>query len=115
MNYKKTLFTLQSAINRHSEAKVLVTTNQWYSDKENKPVTVYHIKRRTLDKVKNKESVEEIFKTYSLIQAILFLRDYWYLENNWEPPTDNEMWNEVKSKWPSNKKEDAADQEKVSS
>ena len=46
---------LQTAINSKGE-KILYNTSQWYSDKQKRPVTVYHIKKAVWDEEKQKAS-----------------------------------------------------------
>ena len=48
------------------------------------------------DGVTGKHSKEELYSTYSLINMVRFIRDYWYLLNGIELPTDNEKWNELR-------------------
>ena len=84
---------LQSAINHNSEEKILIHTNQWYSKDKHRPITIYQIQK---GEGKNKQL---LFRTYSQIQMLLYLRDYWYILNGWEVPTDNAMWEEVKAKY----------------
>lgn len=87
---------LQSAINGKGE-KLLLDKVQFFSDDENRPVTLYIISRPEYTK-NGKRKKEKLFETASQIQIVLFLRDYWYHINGWEIPTDNEMWEEVKAK-----------------
>jgi hypothetical protein len=85
---------LQRAINSKGE-RLLINQNQWYSEKQNRPVTRYIIKKVTSAENYRTQSIE-LFSTCSALQTILFLRDYWYQLNDWEVPTDNEKWNEAK-------------------
>ena len=89
---------LQAAINKRFGARLLVNSNQWYSDKADKAITTWSVKKAVFDESKNKNVNVELFKSTSQIQIVLFLRDLWYELNGWEVPTDNEMWNEVKQK-----------------
>lgn len=84
---------LQTAINQYSGAKLLINTSQWYSDKKSRPVT-YYIIRQGQGKQSN-----TLFKTYSQVQMVLWLRDYWYHINGWEVPSDNMEWEEVKHQY----------------
>ena len=101
---------LQNAINNKGY-RILYNKTQWYSDKQDRPVTMYTIKQvvDSQDEVvngrKKKNTTIELFKSCSQIQVVLFLRDFWYEINGWEVPTDNEMWNEAKQKY-FDKKED---------
>lgn len=90
---------LQQAINNSSAgAKLLINTSQWYSDDKKRPVTCYIVKQNMKDE-KGKNHGIELFKTYSHVQLVLWLRDYWYELNGWEVPHDNEVWEEVKDKY----------------
>lgn len=88
---------LQQAINGKG-GKVLYGTSQFYSDKQNRPVTIYSIKQAVYDDETGKHKTQELFKSASQIQIVLFLRDMWFEINGWDIPTDNEMWNELKQK-----------------
>lgn len=88
---------LQSAINRMGY-KILYSTSQFYSDKQDRPVTVYQIKQAVWDEEKQKNRAIELFKSTSQIQILLYLRDMWFEINGWELPTDNEVWNDIRKK-----------------
>ena len=88
---------LQQAINGKG-GKVLYRTSQFYSDKQNRPVTIYQVKQSIYDEKSGKHKAVELYKSTSQIQIVLFLRDLWFEMNGWELPTDNEMWNEIKAK-----------------
>lgn len=81
---------LQSAINRQAGAKILLYTQQWYSKDKDRPITCYVVK------CAEDHKTQELFRTYSAVQLVLWLRDYWYTFNGWEVPTDNEVWEEMK-------------------
>lgn len=95
---------LQTAINSKGY-KLLYNTSQFYSDKQNRPVTQYVIRQVVPDDSKKRNRHIELFKSCSQIQVVLFLRDFWFEINGWEVPTDNEMWNEAKQKYQSGKEE----------
>ena len=99
---------LQTAINSKGY-KLLYNTSQFYSDKQNRPVTQYVIRQVVSDDtgttpIKRNRHIE-LFKSCSQIQVVLFLRDFWFEINGWEVPTDNETWNEVKAKYVDKNKE----------
>ena len=77
----------------------MYSTSQFYSDKQNRPVTVYHIKRAIWDEGKGKFLNQELFKSTSQIQIVLFLRDLWFELNGKPIPTDNETWNQKKAQY----------------
>ena len=96
----KNIRKLQTAINSKTdgEYKILYQTSQFYSAKQDRPVTKYHIRKSWFNEYTEKTESEEIFSTYSQLQIILFLRDFWFIMNGEEVPTDNQMWEEVKLK-----------------
>ena len=75
----------------------MYSTSQFYSEQQNRPVTIYHIKQAVWDEDKQKYVNMELFKATSQIQIVLFLRDLWYTVNGKEVPQDNEVWNNIKS------------------
>ena len=90
---------LQQAINSRGY-KILYNKTQFFSDKQNRPVTMYIIKQVIPNEDPEKRNKYiELFSTTSQIQIVLFLRDFWYDINGWEIPADNEMWNEAKQKY----------------
>lgn len=93
----RTAKKLQSAINQRAGVKLLINTQQWYSKDKGRTITVYIIRQSMADVTKHK--TVELFRTYSQVQMMLFLRDYWYELNGWEVPTDNEIWEGVKANY----------------
>ena len=87
---------LQTAINVRFGACLLINTSQWYSDESKRPITLYSIRKSIWDEDKGKRTNVELFKSYSQLQIILWLRDYWYTLNGWELPVDNETWNIIR-------------------
>lgn len=88
---------LQQAINMKGY-KILYSTSQFYSDKQDRPVTMYYVKQAQFDEETGRHKNIELYKSTSQIQIVLFLRDLWFEINGWEIPTDNPMWNEIKAK-----------------
>lgn len=98
-SYAKLAKKLQTAINQRSGVRLLINTQQWYSEDKGRPVTCYVIRQCT-DTAKGKRGKSiELFKTYSQVQMVLWLRDYWFEVNGWEVPKDNKEWEEVKQKY----------------
>lgn len=93
---------LQSAINRKGR-KILYGTTQFYSQDQDRPVTIYQLKEAVWDEKKHKNINASLYQSTSQIQILLYLRDMWYEINGWEVPTDNKMWEDLKAK--RNKKE----------
>ena len=89
---------LQTAINQQSGAKIMINTTQWFSEIAGRAITCYIVKQSTTadgDEKRYRRNVE-LFSTYSQVQLVLWLRDYYYELNGWEVPTDNELWEKVK-------------------
>ncbi len=88
---------LQSAINGRAGAKLLINTSQWYSTDKGRTVTIYTVRQSMPDENGEYKRTMELFKTYSQIQLVLWLRDYWYELNGWEVPHNNETWEAIKN------------------
>lgn len=99
-SYAQLAKKLQSAINQRTGdgAKLIINTQQWYSKDKGRAITSYIIKQSTTDGNKPYRHTVELFKTYSQVQMVLWLRDYWYNLNGWELPVDNKTWEGVKQK-----------------
>lgn len=95
-SYAQLAKKLQNAINSRIDEKLLICTQQWFSHDRQRPITVYVIRKSVFLEEKNKPITKDMFKTYSQVQMVLWLRDYWYKLNGWEIPTDNPEWEEVK-------------------
>ena len=83
----------------------MYSTSQFYSDKSDRPITIYHIKQAYWDEKKQKYLNQELFNSTSQIQIVLYLRDLWYSLNGKELPTDNEQWNELRERYSNKYKE----------
>lgn len=86
---------LQHALNSRG-LKILYQTQQFYSEDQQRPVTCYVIKQAIWNEQKQKNINIELFKSFSQIQIVLFLRDMWFEVNGKELPTDNETWNKIR-------------------
>lgn len=86
---------LQQALNLKGDM-LLYSTSQFYSDKQQRPVTVYCLRRAFLDEETKKTKSIELFKTTSQIQMVLYLRDMWFSVNGWEIPENNPTWDKIK-------------------
>lgn len=87
---------LQRALNSKGD-KILYSTTQFFSEEQNRPVTLYILKRAVYDEEKGKNTNVELFKSTSQIQIVLFLRDLWYELNEIPIPDNNETWAEKKA------------------
>lgn len=90
---------LQTALNTRFGVRILVNRSQWYSQKQDRPVTTYVVRQATYDEKSKRTKAVDLFKSTSQIQIVLYLRDLWYELNGWEVPTDNEEWERVKVGW----------------
>ena len=97
-SYLHTAKRLQTACRKLFGVKLLINSRQWYSDDKDMAMTMYVIQQVIVDDVGNRKNIE-LFKTYSQVQLVLFMRDYWYQLNGWEVPTDNERWEAIKKKY----------------
>lgn len=101
------LYKLQYALNSKG-MRILCNRSQFYSEQQNRPITIYKISQSVNDEVSGKNRHIELFSTPSEIQAVLFLRNLWYMINNKEIPPTNQMkgaeeferkWNEFYEKF----------------
>lgn len=90
-----TISRLQTAINKRG-GRILYSTSQFYSEDKQKPITCYLLKLAYLDEETGRTESSLVFKTYSQLQVVLFLRDYLCLLSGTKLPTDNEAWNKVR-------------------
>lgn len=96
---KAMIHKLQQAINGRGE-RILYEKSQFYSESQQRPISQYKIMKSIPPEAEGGRNKKiELFSAYSQIQIVLFLRDYWYHLNDWEIPTDNEMWEEAKEKY----------------
>lgn len=95
---------LQRACNSVFDAHLICNRSQFYSAQQNRPITIWVIKKAIYNDSKSKFVYEELFSSASDIQAVKFLRDYWFELNGWEVPTDDKEWNKVKEKYYAKKK-----------
>lgn len=88
---------LRAAINAKG-CKLLYNTSEFFSEEQQRPITMYYIKEAVWDEKRGRNKNIELFHSASQIQIVLFLRDYWYKLNNIPLPTDNEKWNKIREK-----------------
>lgn len=88
---------LQRAINEKFGVQLLLDRTQFYSEEQDRPVTIWKIKKPAPEELQNKSrKYYEVFSTTSQIQIVLWLRDCWYELNGWDIPTDNPVWEKAK-------------------
>lgn len=100
-SYARLAKKLQSAINQRAGAKLLINTQQWYSEDKGRAVTCYLVKQSNAlpGDTKTYKQTVELFRTYSQVQLVLWLRDYWYELNGWDVPKNNMEWEAVKAQY----------------
>ena len=98
VSYLRTAKKLQTACRKIFGVKILINSRQWFNESKDMAMTVYTIQLCQTNE-DGKKTYLELFKTYSQIQLVLFMRDYWYELNGWETPTDNERWQEIKNNY----------------
>lgn len=81
---------LQIALNSKG-LKLLVNRSQFYSDQQNRPVTVYKVALSVFDSEQGRYKNEEIFSSASQIQIVLFMRNFWNLVNDKPIPPTNQI------------------------
>lgn len=101
-NFNKTIKQLQKAIKEVHGIVLVCNRTQWYSTTEGYTINEYSIKKAVVNDPDKRPTYEEIFRSGSIIQECLFLRDYWYWLNGWAIPVDNEIWNEKRKKFYNN-------------
>lgn len=89
---------LRNAINRKG-VKLTYSTSEIFLENQPFPSTMYIIKQAKEQK-SGKNKYEELFHTFSQIQVVFFLRDYWYILNNIKLPIDNPKWNNIRETIP---------------
>lgn len=87
---------IQQACNLKFDEKLCYNVVQFWSEDARRNINRYVIVKQNDNPITGKKGKEELFSTYSLIQAVRFMRDYWYRLNGIELPTDNEKWNEIR-------------------
>lgn len=90
---------LQSACKKQFGIKLLIDQRQWYHKDKDMFITVYTLYQCITNEDRNGTQKIKLFQTYSQIQLVLFMRDMWYELNNWEVPTDNKIWQEIKQNY----------------
>jgi hypothetical protein len=82
------IYKLQRALNSKG-LRILSNRSQFYSEDQNRPVTIYKVSQSRPDGIKKKHV--ELFSSASQIQIVLFLRNLWYVVNGKPVPKTNRM------------------------
>ena len=80
---------LQIALNSKG-LKVLCNRSQFYSEVQNRPVTMYKVAQSYMTST-GKTSHKTLFESASQIQVVLFMRNLWYSVNGLPIPETNHM------------------------
>lgn len=80
----------------NSRGYMLTFSTKQFMGREGQPHNMYSISKAIWNDEKRKYSHSEIYSTTSMVRVVLFLRDMWYKENDWELPTDQEEWNKIR-------------------
>ena len=84
------LYKLQVALNSKG-LRILCNRSQFYSDQQNRPVTMYKISQSVTNYQTGRNTHVELFSTASEIQVVLFLRNLWYAVQGKEIPPTNQI------------------------
>ena len=95
--YLHTAKRLQTACRKLFGVNLLIQQRQWYSEDKQMAMTYYTVHK--VDIVNGKKTQLELFHTYSQVQLVLFMRDFWYSLNGWEVPNNNPIWEEAKRQY----------------
>ena len=91
MNSNSTLIhKLQIALNSRG-LKVLCNRSQFFSDEQNRPITMYKVAQSIWDPENEKYRHKELFSSASEIQVVLFMRNLWYAVQQKPIPPTNKM------------------------
>ena len=84
------MYKLQVALNSKGY-KILNSRSQFYSEQQNRPITIYKLSQSVFDEYAHKARHIELFSTASQIQMVLFMRNLWFLVQGKEIPPTNKM------------------------
>lgn len=98
---------LQIALNSKGQ-RILCNRSQFYSEQQNRPVTIYKVMQSVFDANTGKNKHIELFSSASQIQVVLFMRNFWFLIQGKDIPPTNEMkgaaefsvkWKQFEEQW----------------
>lgn len=88
---------LQRALNTKGGMKIMYSTSQFYSQQQDRPVTMYCIKQAVWDEERGRWKNVKLYETTSQMRIVKYLRDLWYTVIGKEIPQD-EVWDAIKAK-----------------
>lgn len=84
------IYKLQTALNSKG-LRILCNRSQFFSDQQNRPVTIYKISQSVFNPDTGKNNHVELFSSASEIQIVLFMRNLWYAIQGKDIPPTNEI------------------------
>lgn len=84
------IWKLQVALNSKG-LRILCNRSQFFSDQQNRPVTIYKISQSIKNETTGKNNHVELFSSASEIQIVLFMRNLWYAVNGKPIPPTNKV------------------------
>jgi len=88
---------LQKALNTRGGKKIMYSTSQFYSEQQQRPVTIYTIKQAVYDEESGRWKNVKLYESTSQMRIVKYLRDMWYTVIGKEIPQD-EVWDAIKAK-----------------
>lgn len=95
------IYMLQKALNTKKGMKILFNRSQFFSEEQQRPVTIYKISQAVWDPERKRNNHKELFTAASQIQIVLFLRNLWKLVNDEPVPLTNKLGGaeDFEAKW----------------
>lgn len=84
------IWKLQVALNSKG-LRILCNRSQFFSDQQNRPVTIYKISQSIKNETTGRNNHVELFSSASEIQIVLFMRNLWYAVNGKPIPPTNKV------------------------
>lgn len=84
------MWKLQVALNSKG-LRILCNRSQFYSEQQNRPVTMYKLSQSVHNIQTGKNNHIELFSSASEIQMVLFMRNLWYACNGQPIPPTNKI------------------------
>lgn len=81
---------LMTAI-RMNGGKLLLDRVQFFSEEQNRPITIYKV-----NEIRDKKRT--LFETASQLQVVMFLRDYWFIVEGKELPNEQTDWVKIRKR-----------------
>lgn len=94
-NLMKTSKKLIQALN--NEGYKLTFSMKQFIGRDNLSHNYYSINRAEWNDERKRYNHYEVYSSASMVRIVLFLRDMWFKHNGWELPTDQELWNKIRS------------------